>query len=502
MSRSLYARLHRRFGKRISGKERKERIDRRIAGFRAAHPVDELLADAGLATPGRPRAVVVGAGFAGLMAGHCLSKTHHVTVLEARDRVGGRVWTLSGAEGRLIEGGAELIGYSHHLWMMLAAKFELGLSVLTSDDDSASMGLELPLFLDGRLLTAAELEQTYNEMTTAYDAFCRKAVKEVTDPNRPWLSPDAEKNDRRPLSDWIARQDCTDLTKASMEADWANNNGAPTRLQSYLANQSLIAGCAKHGQPDDFYNFCENARSEQGNQALATALARRITRAGGEVRLGTPVSAIDLTGDGVAVTAAGGETVPADVVVLATPPTAWPTVNPDPGPDCRVTMGHVVKYLSDTPERFWIGEKLSPSSTSEAYGMTWEGTDNQIGRPPELSLFAGGDAANNALAADEKGEVHAFYDRGLEEVYAGYSKNRSEWPRFMAWPREPWTMTGYSCPAPGDVCRVWPHYAKAYGPGGKLHFAGEHTSPGFFGYMEGALQGGFFAAARILRKDA
>ena len=98
MSRSLYARLRRRFGPRISGAERKDRIDGRLAGFRAAHPADELLADAAPA-PGRPRAIVIGAGFAGLMAGHCLSKTHEVTVLEARDRVGGRVWTLQGPAG-------------------------------------------------------------------------------------------------------------------------------------------------------------------------------------------------------------------------------------------------------------------------------------------------------------------------------------------------------------------------------------------------------------------
>ena len=162
-------------------------------------------------------------------------------------------------------------------------------------------------------------------------------------------------------------------------------------------------------------------------------------------------------------------------------------------------MGEVVKYLSDTPRRFWIGESLSPSSTSERYGMTWEGTDNQIGHQPELSLFAGGPAATNALIAWEGGKVHEFYDTTLNQVYAGYPQNRVEWPRFMPWPREPYTMTGYSCPQPGDVCKVWPNYVGGYGPGGKLHFAGEHTCPAFFGYMEGALEGGFFAGLNILK---
>src|SRR5918993_851669 len=130
--------------------------------------------------------------------------------------------------------------------------------------------------------------------------------------------------------------------------------------------------------------------------------------------------------------------------------------------------------------------------------MTGEGTDNQIGYPPELSLFAGGKAATAALECKDEPALHAFYDRSLDEVYGGYSKNRAEWPRFMAWPREPWTMTGYSCPAPGEATKIWPNYANGYGPGGRLQFAGEHTSPAFFGYMEGALQGGFFAAQRII----
>ena len=145
------------------------------------------------------------------------------------------------------------------------------------------------------------------------------------------------------------------------------------------------------------------------------------------------MTAIDLEGDGVAVTTAAGETVSADVCVLATPTTVWPTITPDPGPDYRVTMGVVVKYLSDTPKRFWIGEKLSPSSTSDAYGMTWEGTDNQIGYPPELSLFAGGPAASNALACKDEAALHAFYDGGLDRgVRAAIRRTgqsgRASWP--------------------------------------------------------------------------
>lgn len=500
MSRSLYMRLRRRFGPRISGAERKDRIERRIGGHKAELPIDERLLAKPSATAapkaGKPRAIVIGAGFAGLTAAVTLSGEYQVTVLEARDRVGGRVWTLPGENGRLTEGGAELIGYAHTLWMAMANDFELGLSVLTSDDDSAAMGLELPLYLMGHMLSASELQTVYEEMDKIYDEMARKA-EVVTNTFAPWTTPDAQHLDNTNLRKWLEDHSPSALTMAAMESDWANNNGRPTDQQSYLANLSLIAGCRKHGHYDDYFNFTENCRCESGNHSLATALAGRVTGYGGEVLLSTPVASIDLSGSIAVVNAPGGP-YEADVVVLATPITAWPAIDPEPGADCRVAQGDVVKYLSDTPRRFWIPEGLSPSSVSERYGMTWEGTDNQIGYQPEFSLFAGGPAADDALLAWEQGDVHAFYDTTLNEVYAGYPANRLDWPRFMPWPREPWTWTGYSCPRPGDVCGVWPSYAQAFGPGGKLWFAGEHTSPAFFGYMEGALEGGFFTGLRIL----
>jgi monoamine oxidase len=60
-----------------------------------------------------------------------------------------------------------------------------------------------------------------------------------------------------------------------------------------------------------------------------------------------------------------------------------------------------------------------------------------------------------------------------------------------------WTLTGYSCPAPGDVLRTGPLLAAPFEK--RLYFAGEHTCLPFFGYMEGALQSGARAANAILR---
>ena len=70
--------------------------------------------------------------------------------------------------------------------------------------------------------------------------------------------------------------------------------------------------------------------------------------------------------------------------------------------------------------------------------------------------------------------------------------------RFMDWPGDEWTMAGYSFPAPGQITRMGPLLHKGMG---RLHFAGEHTSYKFVGYMEGALNSGATIAKRIATRD-
>src|SRR5215510_7597074 len=73
----------------------------------------------GRAKPNGRRVIVVGAGLAGLACGHELhSAGYAVTVIEARNRVGGRVLTLRGlVPGKTVEGGGELIGANHPTWI-------------------------------------------------------------------------------------------------------------------------------------------------------------------------------------------------------------------------------------------------------------------------------------------------------------------------------------------------------------------------------------------------
>src|SRR4051812_2207727 len=122
--RSLFCRLHARFGEPI---DRREMVRRSLA---AAAGV--LLSDRfGFAAPraAAPRVVVIGAGLAGLAAAYELSRAGaDVTVLEARNRVGGRVLSFRDlVPGAAMEGGAELIGTNHAIWLEYHKRFGLRL---------------------------------------------------------------------------------------------------------------------------------------------------------------------------------------------------------------------------------------------------------------------------------------------------------------------------------------------------------------------------------------
>jgi monoamine oxidase len=313
------------------------------------------------------------------------------------------------------------------------------------------------------------------------------------------------------LGDWVSTLGCSPVAKRAIEAQFENTNGAPVHKQSFLANLAAIRGGALHGKPDDYFTQSETVKCEQGNQMLATRLAEEIVHAGGVVATSTPISSIKLDRDKVTVTSASGVVTEADYVVLAIPPSLWPSggpsdirIDPPIPPEFHMSMGLAVKYLSAVKTRFWFGAGLSPNAVSDTIGVTWDGTDNQLqlnGEPVELSLFAGGPAAASAIdllkRAGPEG-LDAFYAREIGKLYGGYAGNRAS-AQFVCWPQERWTRAGYSCPAPGEATRIGPFLNQPFHD--RLFFAGEHCCLPFFGYMEGALQSGEATAFAIARSE-
>jgi monoamine oxidase len=490
MSRSLFRRLHGIYGTRPSRARQREKLEQRI----------DDLSRRKLLIPQRPKkkagtVVVVGGGFAGLSAARMLTSRFKVIVLEARARVGGRVLSRRSG-GSTIEAGGELIGYIHPMWLSLANQFELGMSAITSEAGYVAMQLDSPVILGGESLSSADAEELYQEMNHVLSAMSGDAA--AVDPYHPWRAARAREWDALSMSQWIERRKCKPRVKLALEAQFANNNGTAAAEQSYLANLALVAAGSLQGESLDYFQDVETVRCGMGNQALALRMAQEIRDSGGSIRLSTPVTVIRLGERGVQVQL-GSERISADQIILAVPPSVWSKIDINPAipENFRPKMGTAIKYLSKVQSRFWLKRDLSPSAMSDEFGLTWEGTDNQIGdRSPELSLFAGGPAADRVLEAKRRGRVAEHFDALIDRALPGYSKSRKETPDLISWPTTRWTLSGYSSPAPGQVTSISPLLEVPFGE--RLHFAGEHAMVAYFGYMEGALQSGARVATRIL----
>lgn len=440
------------------------------------------------AKPNGSSVIVIGAGFAGLTAAYELAaKGFDVTVVEARNRVSGRVQSTSEfVDGKNVEFGGELIGSNHHSWIHYASLFGLEFIDVTEDEE-----LDAPIVVDGRLLTSEESAALWEELETSLSAMNADAEK-VQDATQPWLTDDVRSADSMSVADWIAKQPVSDLCKKAMGFMLTNDNAVDVDKQSYLGMLAAIKG----GEGEKYWTDSEVYRCKGGNQQLATALAHHL---GKRINLGLAATAVTVTQSGVTVKCRDGRTIDADEVVLAVPPTVWEKISMTVGKDYEIQMGKAVKYFSRFDSSFWLDNSLSPFSLGNgAVGWTWDGTDNQGDKPGYcLTSFTGGSKAVEVSAMNEDARKTA-YATELEQRYPGYKEGVKE-ARPMLWTKDPWTMAGYCFPAPGQVTTV---ARKLYEGQGRLHFAGEHTSMAFMGYMNGGLESGRRVAKQIVDKYA
>jgi monoamine oxidase len=482
---NLYAQLHRRFGKPEGGVTRREMLQRSLAataGLLLSERLGAFQRRAG-------RVIVVGAGFSGLAAAYELSKAgYDVTVVEARNRVGGRVISFSDlVPGKNVEGGGELIGINHPHWIRYAEQLKLHLIKATESDDEA------PIVLGGKRLTADESEALWKEMEDAF-AKVDADASTVKTPTEPWTTPNAAALDARSFGAFIDGLSVSPNCKLGLHTLMISDNGVVTANQSYLGDLAMIQG---GGGGKSYWLDSETHRCGGGNQQLAKKFAEAIGAT--KVLQRMPVRTIAVTNNGVRVTLADGKVLEADDVILTAPPSTWNRIAIEPRLPLTLApqMATNVKCLIAVKGRFWERAELSPELLSDGpVSMTWDGTDGQPGGPAAMVAFSGANAADQCREwrPESRGEQ---YMATLEPVYKAIRSNFVKY-RFMDWPSDPWSKASYSFPAPGQVTAQGPTLR---GGIGRLHFAGEHTSYAFMGYMEGALESGAAVARRIAARD-
>jgi monoamine oxidase len=490
----------------LTPEERRRRsLDKRAQAIRAGLTPDWFTGSGGFwCLPPGLRVAIIGGGFAGIAAAWYLNACGvDTTIFEARSRVGGRVETdHSFVPGKIVEAGAELIGENHPLWCELADRLHLTLDELTDDSTYEAAGLNVRLRFGTHDLTPREKSDLKTDLKPIFAAIGAEAVP--VHEREPWRSPFAPVFDRISVEDRLNLLLPAASTNARrwFEFTLPNDNCAELRLQSYLG---LLAAVSAHRMGTDpkgmlgYWMSTETHRCRGGNQQLAGAIALTLP----DVRTNTVVDRIEIGRFWFIfkqIRVFSTTTTPSgpsrrhddyDFAILAVPPSVWGGITVDPpfAPAARrIQHGPAVKFLSRYPTKFWEDPAvmLAPSAKWDALGSVWDGTDKQPSTPEfDLTVYSGGPFVLPGTSYPS--QLATLYPTGTPAAQ-----------RFVDWPTTPFIMTGYGVPGLSEVTRIGP--AQILPHGQWLYFAGEQTSMGFFGYMEGALQSGARAARDIVRR--
>ena len=438
--------------------------------------------------------VVVGAGLAGLTAARDLvSGGRSVAVVEARDRVGGRLLNRELSDGTVVEAGGQWIGPTQYRMERLVV----------------ALGLEtFPTYGTGEHLLRWNGERSrYREMPklgpialadvgqaqARFDRLARRVPLQA-----PWTADGADRWDSETFDSWIRRNALTrtgrEFLRLYSEAVFAAEPRDQSLLHALFYTNSgggvdLLSRTRGGAQQDRFVG---------GSQLVALRLAEQL---GDVVHLGRPVRAIRHGADRVTVEA-DGLVAAGEHAVVAVPPTLAGRIAYDPPLPAvrdqltqRVPAGSVIKCNVAYDAPFWRDDGLTGQATADT-GPVKVTFDNSppSGNPGVLLAFLEGDHARRLGRASVE-ERRAAVLGSLVDLFGDRAGRPVEYVE-LDWSAEEWTRGCYGAHFPPGV---WTRYGPALRqPVGRIHWAGAETAAVWNGYMDGAVESGERAAAAIL----
>ncbi|XP_066033146.1 amine oxidase [flavin-containing] A-like [Chamaea fasciata] len=444
--------------------------------------------------------VVIGGGISGLSAAKLLSEAGvSVVVLEARDRVGGRTFTIRNDKVGYVDVGGSYVGPTQNRILRLAK--ELGVEtykVYVKGHMFHHKGGKSRNFMGICPATCNPLVYLdYNNFWRTMD----KMGKEIP-VDAPWDAPHAEEWDKMSMKELIDKICWTKAVKDFATVFVNVNVTSEPHEVSALWFLWYVRQCGGSFRIFSITNGGQERKFKGGSGQISEKIMERLQ---GRVKLERPVISIDQTGDNVLVETLNHEIYEAKYVISAIPPILTTKIHykPELPPKRnqliqRMPMGSVIKCMMYYREPFWRRKGYCGSFIIEdeesPIGITIDDTKPDGTFPAIMGFILTRKAVKLAHLSKEerRKKICEAYAKALGMKEALQPVHYEE----KNWNEEQYSGGCYTAYFPPGIMHSYGRVIRQ--PFDRIYFAGTETAIQWSGYMEGAVQAGERAAREVL----
>ena len=462
-------------------------------------------------TKQQPIIAIIGAGIAGLHCAYQLQKKGIIAqVYEADNRIGGRIYTKYKVfgENTYTEFGAEFIDSNHEDMLNLAKEFDLQLIDTQADIDNNKL-LKDTYFFNNR-------QYSEKEVIAEFSKIIKKLVADKELCGEDMDTEKATEIDNISLEKYVRSLPCATWFKDMLCAAYVGEFGLDASEQSALNFLSMIEtnlseGFKIFGESDERYKI------EGGNSKIIEKLGEKLTS---QIKTSHKLVSIktDKTDKNKTIIKFENNIeLLVDILVLAIPFTILRNIEmeieamTEDKKKCIKELGYGQnnKIILGFQDRIW--RKAKPASAGylfdadihNGFDSTHGQNNNEgigtytvyIGGKPSIQLAEASKIQN--LKEEAPKELAEKYLSKLEKVFKGAEKSYNGRQKAALWSNNPYSKASYSCYKIGQWTTIAGKESEAVG---NIHFAGEHCSSDFQGYMNGGAETGRTVAETIIKK--